>query len=104
MGTEGVEDMRNGQHADTDGTECWYLNGKYHHIDGPAVIYADGRKYWYLSGQKHRTDGPAVIWSDGREYWYLNDKQLSKEEILILKDSIEFDKMVREELSVIKTI
>ena len=28
----------------------WYLNGKCHRIDGPAVEFADGSKYWFLNG------------------------------------------------------
>ena len=35
----------------TNGTKYWYLNGKYHREDGPAVEYADGDKSWYLNGE-----------------------------------------------------
>lgn len=34
------------------GTECWYLNGKLHREDGPAVDYISGYKYWYLNGKE----------------------------------------------------
>lgn len=54
------------------GEKCWYLNGKLHREDGPAVEWADGSKYWFLNGQLHREDGPAVEWSDGTKHWYLN--------------------------------
>ena len=27
-----------------DGNKSWYLNGKYHRVDGPAVEGADGDK------------------------------------------------------------
>lgn len=30
--------------------KAWYINGKFHREDGPAVIYADGSKYWYIDG------------------------------------------------------
>ena len=33
-----------------DGSEAWYLNGKYHRIEGPAAKYSDGTYYWYLNG------------------------------------------------------
>lgn len=30
----------------------YYLDGKYHRIDGPAIIYpTTGRGYWYLYGE-----------------------------------------------------
>jgi hypothetical protein len=64
--------MRDGLHINADDTKIWYLNGKYHRTDGPAVEYASGTKYWYLNGQQHRTDGPAVEHSDGDKQWYLN--------------------------------
>ena len=38
---------------DNDGTKCWYLNGKKHRTDGPAVEYRGGTKCWYLFGEKY---------------------------------------------------
>ena len=57
-----------------DGHKEWYLNGKRHREDGPAIEYADGTKCWYLNGKLHREDGPAVEYSNGDKHWYLNDK------------------------------
>ena len=34
------------------GTKFWFLNGKYHREDGPAIEYANGTKYWYLNGEE----------------------------------------------------
>jgi len=33
-------------------TKEWYLNGKHHREDGPAVEYSDGTKEWYLYGKQ----------------------------------------------------
>jgi hypothetical protein len=55
-----------------DGTKHWCLNGKYHREDGPAVENADGDKFWYLNGKLHRTDGPAVHYNNDDRVWYLN--------------------------------
>ena len=63
-----------------DGTKKWYLNGKLHREDGPAVEYPDGTKWWYLNDQLHREDGPAWEYADGRRLWYLNGKELTEEE------------------------
>ena len=62
------------------GTKEWYLNGKCHREDGPAIEWADGAKQWYLNGKRHREDGPAFEWSNGTKKWYLNGKQLTEDE------------------------
>jgi hypothetical protein len=64
----------------TNGDKYWYLNGKLHREDGPAVEYSDGNKFWWLNGKRHREDGPAMEWANGDEFWYLNGEDLSEEE------------------------
>jgi hypothetical protein len=54
------------------GNKSWYLNGRRHRTDGPAIEQADGDKFWCLNGVLHRTDGPAIEWVDGDKEWYLN--------------------------------
>ena len=73
--------------------EEWYINGKYHRVDGPADIfyYELGiikQEYWYINGLYHRIDGPAYIsyYESGKieeEIWYLNDKESNHKEWLI---------------------
>ena len=43
-------------------------------------VEENGTKHWYLNGKRHRVDGPAVEWSGGRKEWHLNGKQLSEEQ------------------------
>ena len=62
---------------DSNGTKSWYLNGKYHRTDGPAVEYANGYKAWYLNGNRHRIDGPAIEYVNGYKSWYINDVRLT---------------------------
>ena len=52
------------------GDKHWYLNGKLHREDGPAVEYANGDKVWYLNGKLHREDGPAREWVNGNKKWF----------------------------------
>ena len=61
-----------------DGYKKWYLNGKLHREDGPAIENSNGTKFWYLNGKLHRGDGPAIEYSDGNKYWYLNGEKLTK--------------------------
>ena len=55
-----------------DGTKVWWLCGKLHRVDGPAVEGADGTKQWFVDGKRHRVDGPAVEWEDGPKRWYVD--------------------------------
>jgi hypothetical protein len=63
-----------------DGHKAWYLNGKLHREDGPAREYSNGTKVWYINGKQHREDGPAVVRVTGTKEWYLNNARLSEEE------------------------
>ena len=58
----------------------WWLNGRIHREDGPAIEYSNGGKYWYLNGKRHREDGPAVELYDGIKFWYLNGGKYTEEE------------------------
>jgi hypothetical protein len=57
----------------TNGQKEWYLNGKRHREDGPAIIRPRGTKSWYLNGKRHRIDGPAIEYPDGSKVWWIND-------------------------------
>jgi len=49
---------------------CYYLNGKLHREDGPAVeCISSGGRYWYQNGLCHRLDGPACEYF-GAQMWY----------------------------------
>ena len=63
-----------------NGNKEWYLNGKLHREDGPAIEYADRSKFWFLNGKYHREDGPACEYANGDKYWYLNGEELTEEE------------------------
>ena len=52
--------------------KIWYLNGKRHREDGPAIEDTDGYKAWYLNGVRHREDGPAIEYKSGNREWWLN--------------------------------
>ena len=38
----------------SDGSKGWYLNGKFHRLDGPAIELADGIKYWFIFGEEYK--------------------------------------------------
>ena len=49
-------------------------------IEYTVKVYANGKKYWYLNGKRHREDGPAIEWASGNKLWYLNGKCLTEEQ------------------------
>jgi hypothetical protein len=58
-----------------NGDRIYFLNGKYHRVNGPAEERLNGDKLWYRMDRLHREDGPAAafIKSGRKEYW-LNNK------------------------------
>jgi len=62
-----------------EGIYEWYKNGKLHRDDGPAIEYFDGYKAWYKNGMLYRDDGPAIESDDGYRVWYKNGKRCRKD-------------------------
>lgn len=52
-----------------DRVEYW-LNGKLHREDGPAIEWSDGSKFWYVNGLCHSDNTFAVEDPYGGKYWY----------------------------------
>ena len=59
-----------------NGDKAWYLNGKLHREDGPAIEYANGEKQWYLNDKLHRENGPAIEYTNGRTEYWINGKYI----------------------------
>jgi hypothetical protein len=57
---------------DDYGNKEWWLNGRLHREDGPAIEDTDGYKAWVFKGEYHRADGPAIEHINGEKEWYLN--------------------------------
>ena len=72
---------------DEFGTTRWFLNGKLHREDGPAIEHSSGSLWWYKNGKLHRVDGPAIEWFTGDKEWWVYDKQCTEEEFILLQFS-----------------
>jgi hypothetical protein len=70
LSLEEIEKLTTGLFIRENGTKEWYLDGKLHRLDGPAIEHANGSKFWYFEGRLDRSDGPAVEHYDGSKYWY----------------------------------
>ena len=51
-----------------------------HNPYGPAHISTRGYKAYWIEGKCHRLDGPALILASGEEKYYINNNYLTKEE------------------------
>jgi len=71
-----------------DGTKKWYVDGKLHRIDGPAIEYPNGTKEWWVDGKLHRIDGPAIEHSDGSKKWFIFGKEYFYKELYEVTSSI----------------
>ena len=61
-----------------------------HNPYGPAYIcYNEYKEYW-IEGKLHRLDGPAVIYEDGREEYLINHENLTKEQFEVHPERLKF--------------
>jgi hypothetical protein len=70
--------------------EIFYYNDNnlLHRINGPAFNDGKGTKWWYINGKPHRLDGPAIE-CDGIELWYIYGQYIP------CKDNDEFLRIVK---------
>lgn len=52
-------------------TREWFVDGKHHRVDGPAVVCEDGGYMWWMNGERQRAPdgGPAGKYSNGSYKW-----------------------------------
>ena len=69
--------------VDSDGRRCkeYWQHGKYHREDGPAIVYGRRYKEWLIEGKYHRENGPAIIMGEG-EPDELREYWVNGEEVL----------------------
>jgi hypothetical protein len=60
------------------GRRAWYLNGRRHRTDGPAIEEADGTRVWWTKGKRHREDGPDIEFSNGTQECWMNGKRVNE--------------------------
>jgi len=53
-----LERKEDGVNVDDKGTKRYYRNNVLYREE-----FADGSKFWYLNGKPHRVDGPAIEWA-----------------------------------------
>jgi len=66
-------------------------NNRHHRLNGPARIWGDGTFEWYLNGRLHRSNGPAIgytTYGDINEWWYHGKE-------IYCKDLKEFNKLIK---------
>lgn len=61
-------------------TKRYYLNSKYHRLDGAAIEWYDGSKSWWVNGKRYRLDGLAVEWRNGTKEYRVNGELVVRSE------------------------
>jgi len=51
-------------------------------IEYKVIVHVNGDKYWYIDGKRHREDGPAIEYANGYKYWYLNGVEVTENEVM----------------------
>jgi len=71
--------------------DFYYKKGTYiyHNPYGPAYITESSTRY-FIQGKLHRLDGPAVILPNGEEIYYINGEKLSKEKFEMHPERLRF--------------
>lgn len=64
--------MKSRAKVDNFGTKRWYLAGKLHRVDGPAVERASGGRGWWLAGRRFKS----------KESWFKSLSAGDKEKVL----------------------
>ena len=60
----------------SNGHTYWHDNGIITRKDGPAVEHTDGFKMYLVDGKFHRVEGPALLNNSGAKLWYFQDEYI----------------------------
>ena len=58
----------------------YWVDGKLHRTNGPAIAWSNGEQSYWINDKLHRLDGPAVTWDNGEEFYFVDNKEVSKED------------------------
>ena len=51
-------------------------------IEYKVKVHENGYKAWYLNGKRHREDGPAIECADGSKIWYIDGKLVTEDKVM----------------------
>ena len=85
--------------------KLWFKNGKLHREDGPAMeSKKNGYKGWWINDKRHRIDGPAIEYDNGYKEWYLNDKRYTEEEYWNKLSQYYFINLSQNDINILQTL
>ena len=50
-----------------------------------CYIDLEGNKEWWINGKRHRDDGPAIEYANGDKEWWLNDKKCTEDDFILFQ-------------------
>jgi len=77
-----------------DHTHYWFSEGlKLHHIKEPALVRDNGTQKWCMNGKYHRLDGPAIIYFHGETHFWIYGKKFNPKDYwehpMVIKNKLE---------------
>lgn len=66
---QGKRHRTDGPAIESDQGKQWWIDGQLHRVGAPAKDFVSGVEEWWLFGKRHREDGPALIDALGYEWW-----------------------------------
>lgn len=80
-----VENGNDGDKCDIVDVECDSIknvsnNGTQEWRNKDGLLHRDDGNWWYLYGKRHREDGPAIEYGDGNKSWYIDGQNLTEKE------------------------
>ena len=69
---------------------CKKYTKQIHNPYGAAIINEDGTKYYFIENKYHRLDGPAIIYYNSEEKYFINGQFLTKEEFELHPERLKF--------------
>ena len=85
-----------------DGSKFWYVNDKRHRLDGPAWEHCNGTKFWFVDDKLHRLDGPAIEVHDGSKEWHINGNKITELEHGLLVHTTKLKNLIEKLKNLIK--
>ena len=90
---------------DAYGNKRWYVDGKIHREDGPAIILHSGTKIWWFNGEINRLDGPAIIRPNDKPEWWFNGVNVNDKITLWAEENdIDLDNLTEVDKALIKLV
>ncbi len=68
--------IHDGCHVNKEGVKHYYLDGKLHRENGPAIEYPDNSPWWFINDEFRPEDEISLEQNTSSKFWYLNGQRI----------------------------